>query len=47
MRDTSKGARLARRGRVRTGLSRAVRWIDDWTVEAFNPVYPSRGTNRR
>ncbi len=21
-------------------LGRAIRWIDDWTVEAFNPVYP-------
>ncbi|GAA4029176.1 hypothetical protein GCM10022247_62790 [Allokutzneria multivorans] len=47
MRDTSKGGHLARRGRVRTGLGRAVRWIDDWTVEAFNPVYPYRGRTRR
>jgi hypothetical protein len=27
-------------------LGRAVRWVDDWTVEAFNPVYPQRGGKR-
>lgn len=27
-------------------LGRAVRWVDDWTVEAFNPVYPHH-TNKR
>jgi hypothetical protein len=34
----------ARRNRSTTAgrLGRAVRWIDDWTVEAFNPVYPHR-----
>ncbi|MCP3798220.1 hypothetical protein NLX83_03015 [Allokutzneria sp. A3M-2-11 16] len=47
MRQTRRSTRPARRGLVRTGLGRAVRWIDDWTVEAFNPVYPYRGSDRR
>ncbi|SDM99241.1 hypothetical protein [Allokutzneria albata] len=47
MRQTRQSARSARRRPVRTGLGRAVRWIDDWTVEAFNPVYPYRGSDRR
>ncbi|WHT18282.1 hypothetical protein N8J89_35080 [Crossiella sp. CA-258035] len=31
---------------VRARLGRAVRWVDAWTLEAFNPVYPHRRTNR-
>jgi len=27
-------------------FGRAVRWVDDWTVEAFNPVYPPRANKR-
>ncbi|MBP2476809.1 hypothetical protein JOF53_005681 [Crossiella equi] len=27
---------------VRSRLGRAVRWVDAWTLEAFNPVYPHR-----
>jgi hypothetical protein len=23
-------------------IRRAVTWIDAWTIEAFNPVYPGR-----
>jgi hypothetical protein len=30
------------RNRIRPGIRRAVRWLDSWTVEAFNPVYPKR-----
>jgi hypothetical protein len=38
--------KIARGNRSSVGstLGRAVRWFDDWTVEAFNPVYPH---NRR
>lgn len=25
---------------MRNRVRRAVRWLDTWTVEAFNPVYP-------
>ncbi|MCP2166964.1 hypothetical protein [Goodfellowiella coeruleoviolacea] len=50
-RQTGPGrGRLATRARgatLATGLSRAVRWIDDWTVEAFNPVYPHHRGRRR
>jgi hypothetical protein len=31
---------LGRHRTKRSMIGRAIRWIDDWTVEAFNPVYP-------
>jgi peptidoglycan/xylan/chitin deacetylase (PgdA/CDA1 family) len=27
---------------VRNRIRRAINWLDAWTVEAFNPVYPGR-----
>lgn len=27
---------------MRTRIRRAIRRLDTWTVEAFNPVYPPR-----
>jgi hypothetical protein len=41
-----RAAGTRRRSLVGAGLGRAVRWIDDWTVEAFNPVYPHRPGRR-
>ncbi|PRY34347.1 hypothetical protein [Umezawaea tangerina] len=29
-----------RRSTMGRTVGRAFRWIDDWTVEAFNPIYP-------
>jgi len=31
---------LGKHRSTRTLIGRAIRWIDDWTVEAFNPVFP-------
>lgn len=30
----------------RSGFGKAVQWIDAWTVEAFNPVFPHRRSPR-
>jgi hypothetical protein len=34
------GKHRSTRSMIGRTVGRAVRWIDDWTVEAFNPVYP-------
>jgi len=39
------GKHRSTRSMIGRTLGRAVRWIDDWTVEAFNPIYPHH--NRR
>ncbi|AHI00933.1 hypothetical protein GCM10010174_14420 [Kutzneria viridogrisea] len=46
MTKTRTSALRAQARRGRAGLGRAVRWIDAWTVEAFNPVYPHRNGRR-
>ncbi|OLM01890.1 hypothetical protein Ae406Ps2_1890c [Pseudonocardia sp. Ae406_Ps2] len=32
---------------LRSGLTRVVRRIDDYTLAAFNPVYPNRAGRER
>lgn len=38
----STRARTSPSAGIRPRIRRAVRWLDTWTVEAFNPVYPKR-----
>ncbi|WP_253671883.1 hypothetical protein [Streptoalloteichus tenebrarius] len=42
---TSDQTRRARQHRapLRGAVARAVRRLDAWTLEAFNPVFPHRG----
>ncbi|SHG02417.1 hypothetical protein [Streptoalloteichus hindustanus] len=45
---TSDQTRRGRQHRapLRDAVARAARRLDEWTLEAFNPVFPHRGRRR-